>query len=430
MRAPDSSSRIPRIILAIPLLLGLIGCTKKNPSPGDQRSSHGTGVKPGTLRFELPAGVKVRVDGKEPVEPADMVLSPGPHKVQLVGPCESLGNVETSVDLSPGATKTVTATGLLKMATLSLTVNTPEGPPEGLEVKIGDALVDGTKPIEVVACVQRLQIHAKGWGGFMEDIEFEAGAQVRREVMLAKGPDLVRIQGVDEFTLGPPKAWGEKYSDYSEYGWKKRRKVTIKTFDLDRTEVTAAQYHECRRAGGCKMDKMLWLITHYPPRGDGKMCTIDLREDMRPPVAGRANFPVNCVARWEAEQYCAWAGKRLPKSSEWEFAARSRNETYNCPWPTPPRSMCRFQPPPPLGDVCANEGTQSQQGICDLMTGVKEYVEGPPGEATRGANFQGIFMDASFDSLAQRRTGGYLDPWRGSEQGFRCARDVPRNEGI
>jgi formylglycine-generating enzyme required for sulfatase activity len=83
--------------------------------------------------------------------------------------------------------------------------------------------------------------------------------------------------------------------------------VTLSSFELDRVEVTVAEYRRCVAVGTCS-----------PPQ---------------PPddVTWAGNIPVTYV-RWEdASTYCRWAAGRLPTEAEWEYAARG-SEGREFPW--------------------------------------------------------------------------------------------------
>lgn len=85
-----------------------------------------------------------------------------------------------------------------------------------------------------------------------------------------------------------------------------QRKVHVRSFYIDRHEVTEARYLEFLRATGSKKFPGYWKeagrADHFPD--------------------GYDNYPVSDVDWFDAESYCKWAGKRLLTEAEWEKAAR------------------------------------------------------------------------------------------------------------
>lgn len=89
--------------------------------------------------------------------------------------------------------------------------------------------------------------------------------------------------------------------------------VNIDSFWLDQTEITNQEYRLCVEAGRCPLPSAMTFYddTNY------------------------ADHPVVFVSWNMAQDYCAWAGRRLPTEAEWEKAATwnpTSNEKSVYPW--------------------------------------------------------------------------------------------------
>ncbi len=101
------------------------------------------------------------------------------------------------------------------------------------------------------------------------------------------------------------------YPDYSE-----PKDVSISTFFMDKYLVTNQQYFEFLTDSGYEPKDKSNFLSHWV---DGK-----------PPV-GKENHPVVNVNLDDAKAFAEWAGKRLPTSIEWQYAAQG-NDGRIYPW--------------------------------------------------------------------------------------------------
>ena len=152
-----------------------------------------------------------------------------------------------------------------------------------------------------------------------------------------------------------------------------RHKVWVEPLWMSHTEVTVAQFARCVDAGACR----------EPDSGED--CT------WRQPQA--LDHPVNCVDWAQAQEYALWAGARLPTEAEWEYAARNGGQDQLYPWGNDP-PVCTRIATPSCGvegtqPVCTLPGGNTEQGLCDMVGGVSEWVEDNFHDGYRGAPANG-----------------------------------------
>jgi formylglycine-generating enzyme required for sulfatase activity len=187
------------------------------------------------------------------------------------------------------------------------------------------------------------------------------------------------------------------------YG-RKKKKVILPEFWIDKTPVTNAEYARFVADTG-----------HKPPKHwKGKA-----------PPKKIADHPVTYVSWPDARAYAKWAGKRLPTEKEWEKAARG-SDGREYPWGDgfdPNRCNTKesgIGKTTPVGKY-SPQG-DSPYGCVDMAGNVQEWTAtyvGILNAVRRGGSWNhdqkhAYCTSGTFDSC---------DPWtRSSHVGFRCAR--------
>lgn len=203
--------------------------------------------------------------------------------------------------------------------------------------------------------------------------------------------------------------------------------VRLGDYDIDRYEVTNLQYQEFIAATGRRAPD------HFENRA-------------HPP--GKADHPVTFVTWFDARDYCAWAGKRLPTEQEWEKAARG-TQARIFPWgdefdiraANTPVRWARLGQEGDTTPVGAFKAGASPYGLDDMSGNVWEWTDSwyraYPGNTHINENYGehyktlkgGSWWDCSFYkcgiSAPSFNRAFFLKTTKNNSFGFRCAKDAP-----
>lgn len=187
------------------------------------------------------------------------------------------------------------------------------------------------------------------------------------------------------------------------------RTEVLPAFVIDKTEVTRVGYAACVKARRCR----------------------PVPVEMAGPVGTDAMVPVTGVSWFDARDFCAFAGGRLPREAEWEKAARG-TDGREFPWGA--ESACAranwgnfdgegpcagSNPGFPVAVGRYPEGA-SPYGVLDMAGNVWEWVADRYGEDPRRRVVRGGSCCSYFVPPRAPNRNAWAPEYRDSDLGFRC----------
>ena len=213
---------------------------------------------------------------------------------------------------------------------------------------------------------------------------------------------------------------GDDDCDDDEKRRRPHRVEITKSFWMGRTEVEVKAYKEFAEIRGLQMPSDPNFNRNW----------------------AKDNHPIINVSWAQANDYCKWAGGRLPTEAEWEYTARSGKEGLKYPWgnePSPQNAKYDSKD----GTIPVGSFPPNYYGLYDMAGNVSEWVAdwyqkdyyskspstdppgplpGPPSGIRRV--FRGGSWSDDPEKLRSSYRGAKNSGRRDNEIGFRCAREV------
>ena len=253
----------------------------------------------------------------------------------------------------------------------------------------------------------RVKVSRKGYQDQEKTVQVKPGRKTRLPVELQKI--------IEAFTGGGGPA--SKGVAGLEWVYSKYAKVSFA-----RSETTVAQYRACVEAGKCD-------AKHHKSKSDNKYCNLGYGD--------RDDHPMNCVSWYGADEFCRWAGGRLPTEQEWEAEAGAGG-SREYPWggENPSCTRCIMDDNSTKGSagsetdgcgedhtwpVCSKRRGDSVSGLCDMAGNVWEwtsswYDSDKKSRVLRG----GSWHDVGIRRFRASDRRGRPPADRSGSPGFRC----------
>lgn len=181
-------------------------------------------------------------------------------------------------------------------------------------------------------------------------------------------------------------------------------------FWIDKYEVTNASYQKCIKDGNCS------IIDSEAGKENSQDTSLDVN-----------SLPIINISWKQAQDYCEWAGKRLPTKDEW-LAAAGVEKNFLYPWGKKVTEEMPVNANGEIGKPIAVDTYPdgcSFYGVCNLLGNVWEWVSSSnPGTNSGQQSIMGGGWRTFYGELNNTIEGRMDETESADDVGFRCALDL------